>query len=216
MSWTYRMFWAAVAIASLSLVACGQMKEENNGRPAVQQPAGGSPAATSGGTGPAATSAGQGTVANTLVKIEVKNIQKTYIGGGEQGFEVRSSVLINGAEASSIMTVQNPETQANVDGFVGYFVSGKYVVTYASKCNDINCDQYFITLWVSDTSKGVNELQLGVMKDMNGKLINAKDSSDQLGNTITGASTGASSYSDNMKSLQSMIDLLKSQADSYE
>jgi hypothetical protein len=205
MSWSYKIFWAAATIASLSLAACGQMKETNNGRPAVQQPNGGAPAATN-GSGPQAASSAQGQVANQLVKLAVTNITKSPIGGGEQGYDFSATVVINGAQVGTITTVQNTDTQANVDGFVGYLTSGNYVVTYAAKCDTISCDQYFITMWVTNISgsNGVNELQLGIMKDMNGRQINADANSDQVADTISGGK--------NMISLQSIVNLLQQMA----
>jgi hypothetical protein len=199
--------WSVLTMTITALVACGEKKDETNkGRPAAP---GGSPAVSTPGRGAGPSSTGTGTVSSKLITLKVQNIRMQSMGYDEDGSVITMDVDIDGTTKKQVTTLITEETQNSAIGQAGYFVSGNYVVTYAAKCNDVSCGQYFISFWVSDATKGVNEYQLGLMKDFNGILINSAENSDQLAYQVNADKTKQNSMNNDVISLDAMIEILQ-------
>lgn len=174
MNFKKTLLWTSLAMTVVTMIACGSKKDESQkGRPTA--PAGGSSAPT----GPAG-STGTGTVSNKSFQMTVSNINReVYI--DEQGessqisFQVR---MANGSTINLFNGITN-QTQASEIGDAKYFIHGENVITYSAKCDTTKCDTVYLVFWVGNSTNGINEFQMGIMKDMNGSIINTAEQSDQ-------------------------------------
>lgn len=163
MTWSYRIFWSATVAACMTLVACGQKKEENNGRPP----------GSSTGVGAGATSTGPISVDGKSVVVTLKDVHSQN-GPTLQGTGTQVTFTIGLDSKEKILNV----TLKDETPVVAYSASGDYVVTYSAKCvsNSSNvitgaCDTFYLVAWISNIKKGVNESMFGLIKSLTGTKI---------------------------------------------
>lgn len=168
MSWTYRIFWAAAVIASLSLAACGQMKEENNGRPTVASKGPADPSPRTGDAGVSTSNVIEGKPV-TLEIAEI-NSDSSNATAEDSSFVGNFTASVNGksfTKALSLNTTSTPYGSA-------YELVDNWHVYWVAKCEATdNCNYVYLTVMATDIN-GKKWVQVGALKSFISNTLKAK------------------------------------------
>jgi len=189
-NWKIKLIWITMAVAAFNMVACGQKKEDNNGRPPL------APGVTPGKdakTADATTVSKMPVIVDQkLVEAQVSDIHALKNTSDDTASsQISLTVSFNGQAHNLVLSISGQDPQT------GSYESGDYTISYTSVCTKACAKLYFVAK-VTNRVSGKDQSQIAVVKFLDGSLFFDDESQKSL----------STMGEQNIKSVQELIKLL--------
>lgn len=190
MNWKLKVIWIALTLSAVNMIACGQKKEENNGRPPLA-------AGVTAGKNTPATNA---TVVSTMpVQVDEKLYQASIANitalknTSEEDIiaQISLEVILDNQVQKIILQPKSTDPERS------FYESGDYTITYTSVCTAACAKLYFVAKITNHVTKK-DQSQIAVVRLMDGTKFSDNETQKSLSNM----------GEKNIKSVEEMIKLL--------